>query len=116
MPDSGELVIVGDTHGQLSDVLWILTTQGLPGKDRAYVINGDIADRGDHAVEIFIIVYLLFMVYLMRDDLEGTDHEADYIYLVEELGHEVCLEIVDFVMTSLSSGRRLRPTTRSSHP
>jgi hypothetical protein len=52
----GRLVIVGDTHGQLADFCWLLRSHGLPAKDNLYLINGDVADRGQHAVEILLLV------------------------------------------------------------
>ena len=56
-------VIVGDTHGQLQDVLTILLEYGLPSTSNRYVFNGDIADRGRNALEIF----LLLLVYQLAD-------------------------------------------------
>lgn len=50
------LIIVGDTHGQLQDVLHILHTQGPPSESCIYLINGDISDRGPNAVEIWLLV------------------------------------------------------------
>jgi len=49
------LVVVGDTHGQLEDVLWIFHKHGLPSTSVAYLFNGDIADRGNNALEIFAL-------------------------------------------------------------
>ena len=54
---AGKLVVVGDLHGQLGDALYILQTQGPPGPTQAYIFNGDIADRGENAVEIFATVF-----------------------------------------------------------
>ena len=52
----GRLIIVGDTHGQLADFRWLLRSHGLPAKDNIYLINGDVADRGQNAVEILLLV------------------------------------------------------------
>ena len=62
LPENGDLLVAmfakGDIlHGQLKDALWILQTQGPPGPDTAYIFNGDIADRGEDAVEIFATVF-----------------------------------------------------------
>ena len=51
------VVVVGDTHGQLADWLWILRSHGPPNAENVYVINGDVADRGRHAVEIFLLIF-----------------------------------------------------------
>eukprot|EP01064_Diplonema_japonicum_P011876 TRINITY_DN19321_c0_g1_i1.p1 TRINITY_DN19321_c0_g1~~TRINITY_DN19321_c0_g1_i1.p1 ORF type:complete len:929 (+),score=155.94 TRINITY_DN19321_c0_g1_i1:32-2788(+) len=50
------LVVCGDTHGQLEDLLWIYFKHGTPSADNQYLMNGDIADRGNQAVEIFSIL------------------------------------------------------------
>ena len=46
----GRLLILGDTHGQLEDVLWIFFKHGEPrSTDNVYLFNGDVADRGQLA-------------------------------------------------------------------
>jgi len=63
VPPTGRLVVVGDTHGQLEDVLWIFYKYGVPTSMNQYLFNGDIVDRGGHALEI-----LLLLLVLKRDD------------------------------------------------
>ncbi len=56
-PKAGKrLLVCGDTHGQLQDVLHIFDQHGLPAPDNSYLFNGDIADRGTYAVEIFALL------------------------------------------------------------
>eukprot|EP01060_Flectonema_neradi_P035474 TRINITY_DN6538_c1_g3_i3.p2 TRINITY_DN6538_c1_g3~~TRINITY_DN6538_c1_g3_i3.p2 ORF type:complete len:134 (+),score=18.73 TRINITY_DN6538_c1_g3_i3:887-1288(+) len=43
----GTASVVGDTHGQVTDVIEIFQKFGLPTKDRKYIFNGDYVDRGD---------------------------------------------------------------------
>lgn len=74
----GRLIIVGDTHGQLADFCWLLRSHGLPAKDNIYLINGDVADRGQNAVEILLLVfgYMLAMpgcMYINRGNHESLD-------------------------------------------
>ena len=52
-------IIVGDTHGQLQDVLHILITHGKPSTTNRYIFNGDIADRGPDAIEILVLAILV---------------------------------------------------------
>ena len=59
------LRVCGDTHGQLNDVLWIFDEHGEPSPTNAYLFNGDIADRGSHALDIF----LLLLTYQLADPL-----------------------------------------------
>eukprot|EP01061_Rhynchopus_euleeides_P026613 TRINITY_DN433_c0_g3_i1.p1 TRINITY_DN433_c0_g3~~TRINITY_DN433_c0_g3_i1.p1 ORF type:complete len:922 (+),score=359.00 TRINITY_DN433_c0_g3_i1:75-2840(+) len=56
VPQNGNLVVCGDTHGQLEDLLWIFFKHGPPSPDRLYLMNGDIADRGECALEIFMVL------------------------------------------------------------
>jgi len=62
VPDDGRLMIVGDTHGQLEDVLWMFFKYGVPSRTNQYLFNGDIVDRGGHALEI-----LLLLLCFIRD-------------------------------------------------
>ncbi len=133
--EDGKLVILGDTHGQLSDFLWVLKQNGEPSPSTAYLLNGvcvcvcvcvcvlihthythtqhahtqhahtdtnthtlthtnthththtlththththtlgDIADRGEHACEILIIVLLYKLLYPDRVTINRGNHE-----------------------------------------
>ena len=74
----GKLVVVGDTHGQLQDFLWILSRQGMPSprSKTVYVINGDVADRGEKATEIFLIIFALKLVYPDHIHFTRGNHET----------------------------------------
>eukprot|EP01064_Diplonema_japonicum_P033945 TRINITY_DN6846_c0_g1_i1.p1 TRINITY_DN6846_c0_g1~~TRINITY_DN6846_c0_g1_i1.p1 ORF type:complete len:344 (+),score=47.06 TRINITY_DN6846_c0_g1_i1:152-1033(+) len=50
------VTVVGDTHGQVHDVLTIFEQQGLPTKDRSYLFNGDYVDRGDQGCEVVLLL------------------------------------------------------------
>eukprot|EP00929_Paragymnodinium_shiwhaense_P085637 TRINITY_DN46059_c0_g1_i1.p1 TRINITY_DN46059_c0_g1~~TRINITY_DN46059_c0_g1_i1.p1 ORF type:complete len:888 (-),score=234.98 TRINITY_DN46059_c0_g1_i1:80-2743(-) len=63
VPPGGRVIVVGDTHGQLQDVLLLFRKHGPPSKTNVYVFNGDIADRGQNACEIFA----LLMVYHLAE-------------------------------------------------
>ena len=68
----------GDTHGQLQDVLWIFDEHGEPSATNAYLFNGDIADRGKHALEIFLLLFAYQLaeprsVYINRGNHEQRD-------------------------------------------
>lgn len=52
-----EVVVVGDVHGQLHDVLNLFKLIGDPGSQRFCVFNGDYVDRGSWGVETYL--YLL---------------------------------------------------------
>ena len=52
----GNASIVGDTHGQVCDVIEIFQKFGLPTKDRKYIFNGDYVDRGDQGCEVVLLL------------------------------------------------------------
>ncbi|KAL9250738.1 Serine/threonine-protein phosphatase 7-like protein [Drosera capensis] len=82
--DIGEdtrVVIVGDVHGQLHDVLFLLRDAGLPSGNRVFVFNGDYVDRGAWGLETFVLllcwkvaVGLLLVPCAMR-------HPREWIFL-----------------------------------
>lgn len=50
------VVVVGDVHGQLHDVLFLLRDAGFPSDDRFFVFNGDYVDRGAWGLEVFLLL------------------------------------------------------------
>lgn len=54
---NGELIVVGDTHGQFQDVLNIFKQFGNPSRERPYLFNGDYVDRGSQGVEILCVLF-----------------------------------------------------------
>jgi protein phosphatase len=76
-PPSGRVIVVGDTHGQLADVLLIFQLHGPPTKDNVYVFNGDIADRGPHACEIFFLVISYFLADPASIVINRGNHEDE---------------------------------------
>jgi len=80
-PKPGRLILVGDTHGQLADVLHILHQLGPPSAQNRYLFNGDIADRGHQAVEIYMILFAFFIadpdcIIINRGNHENEDMNA----------------------------------------
>ena len=73
-----KLFVCGDTHGQLQDVLWIFELHGLPSAENVYLFNGDIADRGSNAIEIFMLLFAFKLaeprsIYINRGNHEQRD-------------------------------------------
>jgi len=87
-PD-GRLVVLGDTHGQLHDLLWVLELHGEPSPSCAYLLNGDMADRGKYAVEIIIIVLMYKILYPENVIMNRGNHEALDLNRVYGFGAEV---------------------------
>ena len=57
---------MGDTHGQLADVLHILYHLGPPSGKNRYLFNGDMVDRGSQARFMNVKIH----EDLLEDDVE----------------------------------------------
>ncbi|GBE59700.1 serine threonine phosphatase [Babesia ovata] len=81
--ENGNLIVVGDLHGQLNDFLWILYKFGPPSSRNVYVFNGDIADRGMNATSIFLLLFAFKLadpgsVIINRGNHESEDMNEAY--------------------------------------
>eukprot|EP00927_Polykrikos_kofoidii_P016517 TRINITY_DN17479_c0_g1_i1.p1 TRINITY_DN17479_c0_g1~~TRINITY_DN17479_c0_g1_i1.p1 ORF type:complete len:1132 (-),score=206.66 TRINITY_DN17479_c0_g1_i1:50-3445(-) len=77
VPVDGKVVVVGDTHGQLTDVLTIFMQHGEPSAKNRYIFNGDIADRGPNAAEIFCLIFHYFIEDPTSIVINRGNHEDD---------------------------------------
>ncbi|CAB4311508.1 unnamed protein product [Prunus armeniaca] len=89
------VIVVGDLHGQLHDLLFLLHDAGFPSENRFYVFNGDYVDRGAWGLESFLILlaWKVFMperVYLLRGN-----HESKYCTSVYGFEKEVLTKYGD---------------------
>lgn len=75
MASTDRVTVVGDLHGQLADLLYILEDSGLPGKTSKYVFNGDFVDRGPEGVEIVAVLLSLFCAFPGLVCLNRGNHE-----------------------------------------
>eukprot|EP00656_Telonema_subtile_P056208 TRINITY_DN8939_c0_g1_i1.p1 TRINITY_DN8939_c0_g1~~TRINITY_DN8939_c0_g1_i1.p1 ORF type:complete len:346 (-),score=73.80 TRINITY_DN8939_c0_g1_i1:37-1074(-) len=56
-PADGErLIVVGDLHGSLADLLHIFDSFGLPSEANKYIFNGDFVDRGIFGLEVLMVL------------------------------------------------------------
>ncbi|KAH8951616.1 hypothetical protein BDL97_09G037700 [Sphagnum fallax] len=72
---SSRVVLVGDVHGQLHDVLNLVQLAGPPSSNCIFVFNGDYVDRGAWGFETYIYllawkVLLPHRVFLLRGNHE----------------------------------------------
>lgn len=74
------VVVIGDTHGQLTDVLHIMATQGPPSKWVVYLFNGDIVDRGHFAVEIWLLIMAFALRYPQSVHVLRGNHENEQMF------------------------------------
>jgi len=69
------LTVVGDIHGQLADLLYILDHSGLPSPTNRYIFNGDFVDRGPCGVEVMCILMALYLSNPGQVTLNRGNHE-----------------------------------------
>jgi serine/threonine-protein phosphatase with EF-hands len=75
IPEGCKMTIVGDIHGQLPDLLYILDESGMPANDNRYIFNGDFVDRGQHSVECICILLALYASDPQNVVLNRGNHE-----------------------------------------
>uniref|UniRef100_A0AAF5DGQ1 Serine/threonine-protein phosphatase n=1 Tax=Strongyloides stercoralis TaxID=6248 RepID=A0AAF5DGQ1_STRER len=71
------VIVCGDIHGQMNDLLLIFKRFGVPG-ERTYLFLGDYIDRGNNSLEVINFLFLLKL------------HKPNYIHLLRgnhELQH-----------------------------
>eukprot|EP00667_Euglena_gracilis_P001975 EG_transcript_1974 len=72
------LIVVGDLHGQLNDLLTILMEYGLPAPDGSqYLFNGDFVDRGPQGVEVVTLLLALKLLHPESVHLNRGNHESE---------------------------------------
>lgn len=54
--DKAKVVVVGDLHGQLHDLLFLMQDAGFPNGDQFYVFNGNYVDKGAWGLETFLLL------------------------------------------------------------
>ncbi|KAK9810288.1 hypothetical protein WJX72_008052 [[Myrmecia] bisecta] len=82
------VTVVGDTHGQLHDVLEMLRQVGNPSAERLFVFNGDFVDRGAWGLETLMVLAcwklaLPRSVVLLRGNHESSTCTALYGFRAE---------------------------------
>ena len=87
-PD-GCVVVVGDLHGQLHDLLFILKERGLPCEKVKYVFNGDLVDRGNRGCEITLLLLALKLAAPECLFINRGNHEEAFINIYSGFEEEV---------------------------
>jgi serine/threonine-protein phosphatase 2A catalytic subunit len=87
--DGQQLVVVGDVHGQFSDLICHILTQHPPGSlDRKFLFLGDYVDRGPNGVETIMLLFALKCAYpknvfILRGNHEESQTSRFYGFLSE---------------------------------
>jgi serine/threonine-protein phosphatase with EF-hand domain len=72
-----KVTVVGDIHGQLKDLLHILSESGMPNSLNKYIFNGDFVDRGSNSIECIIVLFSLLITNPANVFLNRGNHEDD---------------------------------------
>lgn len=92
-----KVTVVGDIHGNISDLLHILDESGLPSSQNKYVFNGDFVDRGDHSVEVVTLLFVLLAADPENVVLNRGNHEDGPICRVYGFQREALEKYDDLV-------------------
>jgi len=95
--ESGRVIVVGDLHGQLHDLMFILDQKGMPSVDNKYIFNGDLVDRGNHGCEIALLLCALKVTYPECVFINRGNHEEAFINIYSGFEEE-CLGKYDHRM------------------
>ncbi|ETO59364.1 hypothetical protein F444_22272 [Phytophthora nicotianae P1976] len=79
IPMGVQLVVVGDLHGQLEDLLTIMDKNGVPNSKTWYLFNGDFVDRGSHGIEVILLLLIFKLLYPEYVFLNRGNHEERMI-------------------------------------
>merc|ERR1719330_1087192 len=71
------LIIVGDIHGHLNDLLHIFNTYGEPSETNVFVFNGDFVDRGVWGPEVLLALLCLKLWKPDHMHLNRGNHESE---------------------------------------
>lgn len=73
------LNIVGDIHGQYSDLLRIFDYAGYPSEHKNYLFIGDYVDRGKQSIEVISLLLAFKIKYPNKFNLLRGNHESQAI-------------------------------------
>ena len=79
LKEKHSVLIIGDLHGHLLDLIRIIKTQGLPSETNKYVFLGDIVDRGEFSLETIVLVLLLMIKYKNHVYVVRGNHEFSMV-------------------------------------
>ena len=103
-------IVVGDIHGNLTDLVRILLANGLPPVAR-YLFLGDFVDRGPFSIEVISLILALKVlypecIYIIRGNHEVRDVNRIYGFHdeIEKLRHSATSSLSGSTATSSLSG------------
>ena len=76
VPDSQQLNIVGDIHGQYTDLLRAFEFVGYPTEEHGYLFIGDYVDRGKQSIEVIALLMAFKVKFGSNFNLLRGNHES----------------------------------------
>lgn len=86
---SDPVIIVGDLHGHLLDLLRIIYNNGWPPETR-YLFLGDIIDRGDFSLETVTMIFLMKVLWPNSVFIIRGNHEFACVCSSHGFSDEIC--------------------------
>ncbi|KAG7550237.1 Serine/threonine-specific protein phosphatase/bis(5-nucleosyl)-tetraphosphatase [Arabidopsis thaliana x Arabidopsis arenosa] len=88
--ENSRVIVVGDLHGQLHDLLKIFDQSGRPSPNQCFVFNGNYIGRGSWSLEVFLV--LLAWKILMPENVILLRGSSETRVSAEELDFlkEIC--------------------------
>ncbi|BFU25884.1 Ser/Thr protein phosphatase family protein [Entamoeba histolytica HM-1:IMSS-B] len=93
----GPIIVVGDIHGQLYDLLRIFLREGYPGEIN-YLFLGDYVDRGKYGVEVLCLLYALKIKYPDNIHFIRGNHECAYMNRLFGFQNECLIKYGDLLV------------------
>ncbi|KAL1522313.1 hypothetical protein AB1Y20_017305 [Prymnesium parvum] len=75
LPSDASMCVVGDLHGQVDDLLYILRHRGVPSPTRRFIFNGDLVDRGPNGVAVCALLFAWQQLYPESVTINRGNHE-----------------------------------------
>jgi protein phosphatase len=103
---SSPTVVIGDIHGQITDLGRILVSFG-PPDSQPYLFLGDLVDRGDFSLECATVVFLMKViapnsVFIIRGNHEFQDVCSDGGFLTQVIESFGTSEIYQTALTAFT--------------
>jgi diadenosine tetraphosphatase ApaH/serine/threonine PP2A family protein phosphatase len=104
---TGKVIVVGDLHCNIDDLLHIIYHHGLPEENLKYLFLGDYVDRGDNSIETMLYLLCLKIqfpdyVYLIRGNHEFVEM-CSYYGFSEECIDRLGMSVGTAVFTEITS-------------
>jgi protein phosphatase len=86
---AGPVIVVGDLHGHLLDLLRTIRTFG-PPPTRSYLFLGDLVDRGEFSTETVELIFVLKALFSKNIYCIRGNHEFDQMIEQGGFSDELC--------------------------